>query len=537
MNSLRGVVDIGSNGVRLSINDLSDVNGGRNLPIIFQERAKISLYDALAGSVDHRIPHDVLRKLHVTLVRFDRVCNSLNVANRSVTVFATEVAREATNSDDLISSIKSINPGWEVSILSPRIEAIYGVLGVASSFYETKGIVMDLGGGSLQVSWINTSKEEFSMSDSPVSIPYGAAALTQKLKTQQVSSLKNEIVQALQAAVEKIKLPFSSKGLNIYLSGGGFRALGCLSMSLLAEDHYPVPIINGYQCSIKDLERVVQKQINAEVIDRLEDYFRISKRRAVQLPAILVIVQALINVLPNIGSINFCQGGVKEGYLFSTLPESCRLQDPLLVGTKLYARPGAPGILSLMECGMPKSAPAYITQRLLPAVVNMMYYHSTNQKDTQATAALTVAVSGSLSGVLGFTHVDRALLGIILCERWGGDVYDERLIGKLCDLVVTESRGGRGYSYMFWGYFVAKFANLVGSIYPIGVIDDRNRIRIQIERDEVEVFTLRLTFLEDDEATLAIWDKIDTFEKRVNKFRKKYGVWGVPKLHVKIDVE
>ncbi|KAK9248910.1 Ppx/GppA phosphatase family-domain-containing protein [Lipomyces tetrasporus] len=535
---LTGVIDIGSNAVRFSVSDLSDSQASRNLPIVFQDRAKISLYDALAASSDRRISHNVLERLRIAITRFDRVCKALKVLDENVSVFGTEASRSAANSDDMLAMIRNINSNWTVNLLSQRMEAIYGAMGIASSFYEINGLVMDLGGGSIQISWVSSVAGNFVMSDSAVSLPYGAAAIFQKLRAQGVQSIKSEIASAFALAFKKIKLPFPLKGANLYLSGGGFRGLGCLAMSILSDDeYYPVPIINGYRCSIKNLEQVAQQQVNDKTMDLLEDIFRISKRRASQLPGILLLVQALISAAPHIGSVYFCQGGIKEGYLYSKLADSLKIKDPLVTCTAAYARPACTKIETLMNFAMSSFTPPYISKRMLPAVVNLLYYQAPYTKDTQATAALNVAVSGVLAGVHGLSHVDRALLGIILCERWGGEVFDERVIGRLCDLVVSESRGNLGLTYMFWGYYVAKLATVLADLFPAGVVDSENRVKVELVKDEIDAILIELTFIKDDPCTLAVWDKIEGLEKKVKKFRKKYDIVGVPRVSFKLSIQ
>ncbi|KAK9374761.1 Ppx/GppA phosphatase family-domain-containing protein [Lipomyces chichibuensis] len=535
---LIGVIDIGSNAVRFCISDLSDSVVSRNLPIVFQERAKISLYDALAASTDRRISDDVLNTLRIAIMRFDKICKALNVPNKNVSVFGTEASRSAANSDEIFAMIRNINSSWTVNLLSQKMEAIYGAMGIASSFYEIKGLVMDLGGGSIQISWVSSLAGNFVMSDSAVSLPYGAAALFQRLRAQRAEAIKSEITSAFALAFKKIKPPFPLKGANLYLSGGGFRGLGCLAMSILSDDeYYPVPIINGYRCSIKDLEKVAQKQVNDNTMDKLEDVFRISRRRASQLPGILTLVQALVSAAPEIDAVYFCQGGIKEGFLYSKLDDSLKIRDPLVTCTAAHARPACTKIETLMTSAMSSFTPSYISKRILPAAVSLLYYQAPYTKDTQATAALNIAVTGVLAGVHGLSHVDRALLGIILCERWGGEVFDERVLGRLCDLVVSESRGNLGLAYMFWGYYVSKLATVFADLFPAGIVDNENRVTVELVKDEIDALFVELTFAKDDPCTLAVWDDIEGLERKVKKFRKKFDIIGVPKVSFKLSIK
>ena len=79
------------------------------------------------------------------LRRFKTVCADFGVLAKNVVVLATEATRTALNSDDYRKQIKDAT-GWEVQMLSKEMEGQTGAMGVASSFHEVQGLVMDLGG-------------------------------------------------------------------------------------------------------------------------------------------------------------------------------------------------------------------------------------------------------------------------------------------------------------------------------------------------------------------------------------------------------
>jgi retrograde regulation protein 2 len=67
------------------------------------------------------------------------------VPETNIRVLATEATRTATNSEDYRQQIKRAT-GWDVDMLPKEIEGRIGALGIASSFAEVDGLVMDLGG-------------------------------------------------------------------------------------------------------------------------------------------------------------------------------------------------------------------------------------------------------------------------------------------------------------------------------------------------------------------------------------------------------
>lgn len=117
------------------------------MPTLFQDRAGISLYDAQYGSGEKGpIPQAVIDQVLAALSRFKIACADFAVPEANIRVLATEATRTAINSVDYRQQIKKVT-GWEVDMLPKEAEGRIGALGVASSFSDVKGLVMDLGGG------------------------------------------------------------------------------------------------------------------------------------------------------------------------------------------------------------------------------------------------------------------------------------------------------------------------------------------------------------------------------------------------------
>ncbi|KAF5228571.1 hypothetical protein FOXYS1_15986, partial [Fusarium oxysporum] len=146
---LRGIVDMGSNGIRFSVTDLSPPFS-RILPTIHVYRVSISLYDAqFDPETGHQvpIPPDTIDDVIAALNRFKIVCTDLGVPEANIHVVATEATRAALNSAEFIKKIKAAT-GLVVDMLPKEDEGRIGSLGVASGFSDIRGLMMDLGGGS-----------------------------------------------------------------------------------------------------------------------------------------------------------------------------------------------------------------------------------------------------------------------------------------------------------------------------------------------------------------------------------------------------
>lgn len=74
-------------------------------------------------------------------------------------MFATEAMRTAKNRDEMLAAIKKTS-GLAVDILSPAMESLFGAMGARSGFNHVDGLFMDLGGGSVQMTYVNSAAEE-----------------------------------------------------------------------------------------------------------------------------------------------------------------------------------------------------------------------------------------------------------------------------------------------------------------------------------------------------------------------------------------
>ncbi|THX47206.1 Ppx-GppA-domain-containing protein [Aureobasidium pullulans] len=404
---LHGLVDMGSNGIRFSITDLSPPTT-RILPTLYTSRAGISLYDAQYSTSGDRIaiPEKTIAKVIDKLTHFKRTCADFRVPESNITILATEATRTAVNSAEFRSAIKSATD-WEVQLLAKEDEGRVGALGVATSLGEVKGLVMDLGGGSTQLTWLVSDSHtgEIKMPrEGAVSMPFGAAALSRRLEEAEKQgkgakkALAEEVKQRITEAFKSLDVPHEltemakkEGGYALYLSGGGFRGWGFVLMSQHKVNPYPIPVINGFRAARSDFLDTTAVQAAAMDVDSDEDsaIFRVSQRRANQVPAVAFLVTALSEALPHIKEVRFCQGGVREGYLTTT---------------------------------------------------------------------------GILASAHGLSHSERCTLALLLCERWGGSKdlppTDIAFFHSMQSLAGAEQA--------WWARYLGRVGALVGAVYPSG---------------------------------------------------------------------
>lgn len=419
------------------------------------------------------------------LLRFQIFCADFRVPPDQIEIVATEATRAALNSDQFCEKIRK-ETGIRMQLLSKEDEGRIGASGVASSFSKVRGLVMDMGGGSTQITWMIAKNGETRISPvSAVSFPYGAAALTRRLedlkkgkskhearkaKHEFRAQVKSQFIEAykkLQVPEELSKDAEENDGFRLYLTGGGFRGWGYLLLhhEQVAGKGYPISIINGFTAQ-KDEFQDTEKM--KKIAKEAKEIFRVSDRRRGQVPAVAFLVNVLAEAIPGgIREAHFCQGGVREGVLFDRLSPEIRAQDPLEVATRDMAKPISPKLATLLTQALPESGvPESIDVHIIRAFANMFYFHANMNKEVSSTSALYSTGTGILCSTHGSSHADRALLALMLEARYEGELapreveYRSQLFRLLSD------------EEAWWTQYIGTVGLVLSRAYPAGVVQD-----------------------------------------------------------------
>ncbi|EEA20280.1 retrograde regulation protein 2 [Talaromyces marneffei ATCC 18224] len=568
-NNLYAVVDIGSNGIRFSISDLSPPTG-RIIPTLHTQRVGISLYDAQYDSKTGSkipVPRSIIQSIIGAILRFQATCVQFGVPSSHVRVVATEATRTAINSKEIVESIET-RTGYQVELLEKSEEGLLGALGIASGYSDIEGLAMDLGGGSTQLTWVVSHGSVLNISpQGSISFPYGAGALSRKLEELKKGKSKKEAKQAIDKlnqemkdnflnAYTKLEIPDrlaheakENGGFRMYISGGGFRGWGYLLLYLHQTKgrNYPISIINGYRAGRDEFAKTETLKEIARTADRI---FRVSDRRRQQVPAVAFLINVLAESLPHgIKEVFFCQGGVREGILFQQLQPVIRRQDPLEVATTPFRTrsAGAIGVL-LLEAIPPSSPenefsiPSTLNIHIIQAFANCMYAHAGISKELASTAALYSTSTGILGAVHGISHGDRTRLALMLQERYGGHLppREEKARAAFQALLSVQER--------WWIRYIGKLGLVLGILYPTGIIDSlwpRVLLSVRWASDlgkHQNKFGIELTFTAQTTSDhMMIKELIEGAKKKIEKVGKKKNRiggrkgWGM-KVKVVVDI-
>ena len=301
------VIDIGSNSVRLVVYQAME----RSLISVFNEKTLCGLGREVQST--GLLAPDAVAKALTALRRFHALCKIQKVGR--VHAIATAACRDATNGPDFIAKAERIC-GVDIKILSGPEEARFSALGVISGVHKPDGIVGDLGGGSLELIDVRGHRVR-----GGVTLPLGTLAL-QDLSHKSLKRAER-IVEGELSELPKLK---AGRGRTFYAVGGTWRALARIH---IIQSEYPLRVMHGYSIPAAEALDFVRRLRRLAATDMLANIEAVSEARRPLLTYAALVLEYIIRVVrPK--TIVFSTFGVREGLLYSMLPEQERAKDGLI---------------------------------------------------------------------------------------------------------------------------------------------------------------------------------------------------------------
>jgi exopolyphosphatase / guanosine-5'-triphosphate,3'-diphosphate pyrophosphatase len=301
------VIDIGSNSVRLVVYESMT----RSLVSLFNEKTLCGLGREVQTT--GLLAPDAVAKALTSLRRFRALCKVMKVGR--VYAIATAACRDATNGPDFIAKAERIC-GARIEILSGPREAKLSALGVISGIHKPDGIVGDLGGGSLELIDVQGNRVR-----SGVTLPLGSLAL-QDLSHKSLKRAER-IVRNDLSEVTQLK---TGRGRTFYAVGGTWRALARIH---ILQSGYPLRVMHGYSIPAPDALDFARRLRRLAAANMLADIEIVADARRPLLTYAALVLEYIIRVAKP-KTIVFSTFGVREGLLYSMLPQAERSEDGLI---------------------------------------------------------------------------------------------------------------------------------------------------------------------------------------------------------------
>ena len=301
-----GVIDIGSNSIRLVI---FDGLGRAPLPII-NHKAVIGL----GVDVERHgwLGEEAFRSGIEAVDILVRLADSVPCAN--LALYATAAVRQAANCRDFCRAVEA-RTGRSVTVLTGTGEARLSAAGVISALPGLSGVIGDLGGGSLELIAVESGivREQATRDIGPL-----------RLK-ERWGGDPAQASAAIREAVSSVTWLDAWKHRDFHAVGGSWRAIARLHMT---QHRYPLTIVHGYAMAPAETRTFagMLEKLSNETTSRIRG---ISRRRAAILPWGALVLDHLMDALEP-RNVVFSAQGLREGHHFRMLDATTRKSDPLL---------------------------------------------------------------------------------------------------------------------------------------------------------------------------------------------------------------
>jgi len=456
-----GIVDIGSNSIRLVIYDQQ-----KRSPVpIYNEKVMCALGKGLA-STGMLNPEGVELAKHA-LKRFLALGRNMEIT--SLYVMATAAVRDAKDGAGFARYLEDTYD-IDVDIISGGKEAKLGAYGVCASMYRPQGISGDLGGGSLEL-----VKVDDGQTGDHASLLLGSLRMIDESKGD-----RDKLRKLIEKRFNELNWLDEKKVANFYAIGGSFRALAKMHMTAA---NYPLRILHEYKVDAKNFLGFVRDIANMPN-DKLEKFPGSAAKRVTALPGAAIILDHIISrARPD--NIVFSASGIREGYLYEKLSPYIRSQDGLIASCTEFAVKGGRS--------------AAFANELYTWMYPLVTKESEKERRLRFAFCLLADIAQHIhpeyraewafhrilfSALTGLTHRERVKLSLALYHRYQFRIKEE---WSALSLLKESDRS--------WARLVGSAANLAyhlsgsiaGNLHKSAFIIEKNLLSLQLAGDMQDV--------------------------------------------------
>ncbi len=295
---LYGIADIGSNTVRLNVYRYKD----NDISVIFSKKENLGLIFYIKKG---KLTDEGIEKLVNFLKDMKNDLDNLTI--KSYSFFSTAALRNIQNRADVIQIIKD-KVNIEIDVLSGEEEGELSFIGSISTIKKDDGILIDVGGGSVEIVLFKNRKimEKYS-------IPIGSLKIYNEYVSDLIPNEKecNLIKERIQSELERIGINNEEKILFLCGVGGGIRSIEKILVDLNLQ------LKKGDLIDVKSLEQL-KKELSHNDKNTYNKILQVKPSRIHTLVPALLIVQSITSYF-GCKELQISEFSVREGYLYKKL--------------------------------------------------------------------------------------------------------------------------------------------------------------------------------------------------------------------------
>lgn len=303
------VIDLGSNSVRMQISQIDDY-GGYTVMGYFREYVRLSENMGKEMTLKEEPMNRTIQALKDFKTRYTQYDNVV------VKAVATAAVRGAKNQAEFLKRVKD-EVGLDLQVISGSTEAYLDYIGVVNTLPVRNGIIMDCGGASTELIWVQNGacKER-------VSIPVGSVVLSQNYNLADTISA-SDLYSAMNAAGQKISTVRwlgQVHNLPLIALGGSNRTIAKIHRREVTDEVDELPDIHGMHLPPHYIFNLISKLIAMNKDERMKIPGLAKSRADVIVGGLIPISLVLRNL--QISEVIFSNCGLRDGILFEYLRQS-----------------------------------------------------------------------------------------------------------------------------------------------------------------------------------------------------------------------
>ncbi len=390
-----GVIDIGSNSVRLVVFD----GAARSPAYFYNEKILCGLGQGFVQT--GRLSATGRPRAMSALKRFAALAKGMSVTNL-VTV-ATAAMREAEDAPDFRAQAEALT-GLKIHVVNGEEEARLSAQGVLLGWPGAEGMICDIGGSSMELAELpgngNVGRRETS--------PLGP------LRLEGLDGGEAVIQAEIENGIAKLRKTFPKKPEKLFLVGGSWRAIARIDMERRG---YPLKVLHEYRMSSDDVRETI-KYLEAADLEELRSRTSTSAERMRLVPLASRVLGHLIDEFKP-GELAISSYGIREGMLYEQMSGKQRKRDPLIEAAYQMEQMNArmPGFgFALYEFIKPLFKHYDKDRKRLKQAACLLHDVSWRaHPDYRAEVCFENATRANLGGL---THEERVFLGLALLHRY-----------------------------------------------------------------------------------------------------------------------
>lgn len=296
-----GLIDLGSNTARLTIYDVYE---GGYFVTVDETKEQTKLGDT---EKDGNLKQTRVLQAISTIKSFKKVCAVYNVDK--IIPFTTAAVRNAKNQKSFLNDVFSAT-GLRFQVLSEEEETMHDYHGVINSIEVPKGVICEIGGGSIKLVQYNRRNVM-----NKTVLPFGAVTLAGLFVKDDV---KPEVacLQIEEYVKEKLSmidwLSTLEPDYQLVGVGGSIRSLARIVRKIR---RYPLEMVHNYRIEKEDFD-YVYNMIKPFDLEKASKIKGLSSARADVFPCAMAALKAFIDYC-SFGIICCCGSGIREGIMYN----------------------------------------------------------------------------------------------------------------------------------------------------------------------------------------------------------------------------